>query len=194
MNRSVFRAVGGLPPEVFRAIQDSWRPPGPDLVGARLAQGVPLSTRVYRNRDLALGKVDEIINTGLALGQTAKEIADRVKRYIDPNTPGGASYAALRLSRTEINTVFKATQVQMTAENPWVVGYEWNLSRSHKGRDICDELARGGPYDADRIPRSHPQCMCFLTFRTLSAKEFKRSLRRGDFDNYAGVGRSGLRA
>jgi hypothetical protein len=47
--------------------------------------------------------------------------------------------------------------------NPFVVALNWNLSRSHKKRDICDDLAEGGPYPLDNLPTmpAHPQDMCY---------------------------------
>lgn len=143
-----------------------------------------LSPRVYRNAALASGAVERNIRAGIIQGLSANELAVNVKKFISPTTPGGASYAAMRLARTEINNAFHEAQ-RIQGEAPWVKAVKWNLSKSHPGKpDACDKLATQnsfglgrGCYPADALPdKPHPQCLCFTTYETSSEAEFLRML------------------
>lgn len=148
-----------------------------------------LSTRVYRQEALHTGKVEDMIRTGLISNLTAKELARGVYEYVSPTTPGGASYAAMRLARTEINNAFHERQVS-GAKRPGVKAARWNLSGSHKVPDECNVYAvqnkhgeGSGLYPADQIPdKPHPQCFCYLTYEAMAPKEFSDALASGDFD------------
>lgn len=141
---------------------------------------IPLSERVWRSGELVNGRLDQIINTALAKGSSAKEIADAVRGFVNPNTPGGVRYAASRLGRTELNNAFHASQVQAAIDNPWVVGCQWHNSESHPEPDECDELAEAddfglgpGMYPPEEVPeKPHPQCLCYMTNETPSPEEF----------------------
>lgn len=150
----------------------------------RVRRARELSPRVYRNADLASGAVERQIRSGIIQGLSARELAGNVKKYISPTTPGGVSYAAMRLARTELNNAFHEAQ-RIQGEAPWVGAVVWNLSGSHpakRGRakpDACDRLATQdiydlgpGRYPADRLPnKPHPQCLCFTTYETVSESE-----------------------
>lgn len=142
---------------------------------------IPLSQRVYRNTALSKGQVDRVINNGLILGKSAKEVAQDVKKYISPNVPGGVSYAAMRLARTELNNAFHATTIIQHGNMPWVTGMEWHLSGSHPKTDICNSLVK--TYKVDDTPgKPHPQCLCYITPVTKSEDKFIRDFKRGDYD------------
>lgn len=160
---------------------------------ARQHHSFSLSARVFRNRALAAGTVERTVNTGLLLGKSAKEIADDVYRYINPRTPGGASYAALRLGRTELNNAFHEIARQDADDTPWTTSVQWHLSGSHPRPDICDDYAndthrRGGQpgeFKADSIPdKPHPQCFCFTTPVNVSDEQFIRNFNAGRYDSY----------
>lgn len=149
-----------------------------------------LSTRVYHDFALTSGQVERTIRSGMVSGLSARELAKEVYVFISPTTPGGASYAASRLARTEINNAFHQQQIA-GAKRPGVTAAKWNLSGSHPKPDICnqyadqDEFGLGpGMYPPDEVPPSkpHPQCLCFITYRTMNAREFRDALDRGDFD------------
>jgi hypothetical protein len=136
-----------------------------------------LSTRVYTNAALASGRIETIVRAGVIRGFSAREIAQDVKKYIHPGTPGGASYAAMRLGRTELNNAFHE-QAKVEAIRPWVTGAKWNRSKSHPKRDRCDEYAEHdeglgvGVWDKNRIPnKPHPQCLCFITYEVMNEKD-----------------------
>lgn len=144
-----------------------------------------LSSRVYRQRALHEGKVEQLIREGLIANLSAKELASSVYKYVSPTTPGGASYAAMRLARTEVNNAFHERQL-MGAERPGVKAVKWNLSGSHKVPDLCNEYAShggNGQWAVGKVPdKPHPQCFCYLTYITQSSEEFQKALADGDFD------------
>lgn len=142
-----------------------------------------LSQRVYKLRALHEGKVEEIVRAGLIAGLSAKELASEAYQYVSPTTKGGASYAAMRLARTEINNAFHERQIE-GAKRPGVEGVKWNLSGSHKVPDECNVYAEHEPYDPDEIPdKPHPQCFCYLTYVMQPPAEFRAALERGDWDD-----------
>lgn len=108
---------------------------------------------------------------------------------VDPSTPGGVSYAAKRLARTELNNAFHTTQQASAEVNPFVVGLRWNLSMSHKKPDRCDELAAGhspgktsGVYLPSDLPRKpHPQCLCYTTNEMMDEDEFLDLVSNPDY-------------
>jgi hypothetical protein len=149
-----------------------------------------LSRRVYHDFSLTSGQVEQTIRVGLVSGLSARELATTVYRYISPTTPGGASYAASRLARTEINNAFHEQQ-KLGAKRPGVTAVRWNLSGSHPKPDECNLFASqdvsglgAGLYGPEDIPdKPHPQCLCNLTYRTMNSREFREALQRGDFDD-----------
>jgi SPP1 gp7 family putative phage head morphogenesis protein len=143
-----------------------------------------LSSRVYNSNVLVSGQVERKIQSALARNLTAKQFADEVRQYVNPNTAGGASYAAKRLARTEINNAFHHAAISTAADKPWVTGMQWHLSRSHKVPDRCDEL-NGQVFDKSDVPdKPHPQCFCFVTPELLSDAAFEQQLLNGDFSAY----------
>lgn len=150
---------------------------------------IPLSQQVYRTTQLSNGFVDKAITTGLAQGLSAAELAKRVKGMIDPNTPGGVSYAAKRLARTEINNAFHASAKARMKAKPWVQAVKWNLSGSHSTPDICNEYADGenedGTWDPGNVPdKPHPQCLCYVTPVLETDDQFIDNFINGQYDSY----------
>jgi hypothetical protein len=149
-----------------------------------------LSTAVYNNAALAAGKVEDTIVSGIQRGLSAREMASEVYKYISPTTPGGASYAAMRLSRTEINNAFHNQQI-LSMDAPGVKAAKWNLSNSHPKPDECNAFADEDRYDlgagcfpTKSIPQKpHPQCFCYLSAVTMEPGEFTAKLKNGDFDD-----------
>ena len=153
---------------------------------------IELSQNVYRAEALSTGQLDRMLNAMLARGSSAREIARAVRGYIDPAVPGGVSYSAMRLGRTELNNAFHAMQAQVMAISPWVEATQWNLSGSHVMPDECDDYAsntdfngKEGQYDSTTIPANpHPMCLCFLTPVLMSVSAFGDALGSGAFDNF----------
>src|SRR3546814_7881194 len=55
---------------------------------SRKENGITLSARVYRNGVVHSGKLNDIIDSGLLRGLSAKEMSKEVFGYIDPSNPG----------------------------------------------------------------------------------------------------------
>lgn len=140
-----------------------------------------LSPRVWKNADLSSGMVERAVRAGIIQGLSARELARNVRQYVSPSTPGGVSYAAMRLARTELNNAFHEANKIHAAEAPWVGAVHWRLSGSHPKNkpDRCDILAGQdmfdlgpGRYPADQVPdKPHPQCLCFTTYETVSESD-----------------------
>ena len=159
----------------------------------RRAYGVqlPLSRRVYRTEALAKGWVDRAVESALAGGASAADLAKRVRSMIHPSTPGGVTFAARRLARTEINNTFHAQAVTDNHDKPWNTGMRWRISKSHSVPDECDLYAQQehglgpGVFPVSQVPaKPHPQCFCYVTPETLTVEQFEAAFRRGEYDSY----------
>lgn len=137
-----------------------------------------LSLRVYSSQKAMEVEVERVINSGLARGVSAREMAKDVRQYIRPDTSGGARYAAMRLARTELNNAFHAAQAIQAEESPFVNGVRWRLSSSHPEPDECDDYA-DEVYPPTEVPlKPHPQCLCFTTPEIDSLADFRAKLRQ----------------
>lgn len=151
---------------------------------------VSLSQRVYTS-SVNIGTVlDNKVNSALARGLSAREFAEDLKPYINPDTPGGIRYASMRLARTEINNAAHAVSVENAQGKPWLESMQWELSASHPKPDECDDIAEGGPrsdgvYEVTKVPaRPHPQCFCIVTPVSVDDKTFLDQLAGGGYDDY----------
>lgn len=148
---------------------------------------LPLSQRVYKTQAYSSGLVDRRVNSALARGASAKELASTVKDLINPDTPGGVSYAAMRLARSEINNAFHAMSIQSAQELPWNQYVEWHLSKSHKPHpgDLCEDYAEQVDFDVNGVPaKPHPQCMCYIVPKQMEWSDFTQQLQAGGFDDF----------
>lgn len=180
-------AYAGLPEAVAQTLVDGLRAAAESgLKSDKARRKRELSDRVYRQAALHEGKVEEAIRQGIIANLSAKELADTVYDYVSPSAKGGASYAAMRLARTEINNAFHERQLQ-GATRPGVSAVKWNLSGSHKVPDMCNVYAvhgGNGEWKPEAVPeKPHPQCFCFLTYVTLSSDDFLKKLEDGGFDD-----------
>jgi hypothetical protein len=190
--RILFASAGQAMPDALVRAEESYARNVVEHYWSRMDNGISLSEQVYRTEALSKGWVDRAVNRAILQGGSWKDIADAVKPFIDPNTPGGVSYAAKRLGRTELNNAFHTSAIRLGEENPWVQGQQWNLSGTHPKKDECDVLASKtfsrklgrGVYPADQVPRKpHPQCKCYLTPKTVSEEEFFDRLMAGDYQD-----------
>lgn len=146
---------------------------------------IPLAEQVYRTRALADGWVDSRVTKELAKGSTVDELAKEVRDFVDPNTKGGAAYAARRLARSEINNAYHAVTIVHNEDKPWVSGMIWELSKSHPEPDICNVYADKSPYPRGSVPRKpHPQCLCFTYPETVSNDDFFAAFNAGEYDDW----------
>lgn len=161
---------------------------------------VPLSERVYNTTQLANGVVDRTVNSALARGLNAREIAKEVSGLINPNVRGGVSYAAMRLGRTEVNNAYHAIQVRTAQTTPWVTAVQWLTSGSHPEPDECDEYANNvhfeggaeGYFKPNEVPaKPHPNCLCYTVPVTVDEDTFLDKWAAGDYDSYLASVESG---
>lgn len=156
-----------------------------DIISRR-TNGFRLSDRIYRNSQATTMQVGSIVEKALAQQTSARKIASQVRKFYSPNVPGGASYAAMRLGRTEINNAHHDTTIRLTQDKPWVLGYKWNLSGSHSRPDICNIYAErnGGVFTKQTVPsKPHPQCLCYITVEMEDSEDFQRKLTKGEYDD-----------
>lgn len=192
-----------LDPVARRALIEGAERAARDAVARAVARAggraqILLSERVYRNRSLMQGTVDRLINSGIARGLSAREMAAEVRKYVLPSTPGGASYAAMRLARTELNNSYHAASAAYYEDNPFVEGMKWNLSRSHPKADLCDDYANdnhagqgAGVFSRlDVPPKPHPQCFCYVVPVVPDDDELIRRYSNGDYNDF--LARQGL--
>lgn len=159
---------------------------------SRRTNGIALADRIYANGRLGVRQAAKHVERGLALQLSAREIAKTVRSSFDPAVPGGVSYAAMRLARTEINNAHHETSKRMAETRPWVRAMKWNLSRSHPRPDICNDYAETdhenlgrGVYTKGNAPsKPHPQCLCYLTHVQIDDDEFVNNLVNGQYDNW----------
>lgn len=180
-------AYSALSPDVAEALVDGLRLTAQSGLRSDAARRKrALSSRVWNQQALHEGKVEDLIRQGLISGLSAKELAKDVYEHVSPSTPGGASYAAMRLARTEINNAFHERQLE-GANRPGVTAVKWNLSGSHKVPDECNVYAAkggNGHWPKDGVPeKPHPQCFCYLTYVTMEPGKFAEAFQRGDFDS-----------
>lgn len=172
-----------VPDRIARPLRDGSRAAAREGIRAdTVRQRRALSTRVYRTGQNTMHSVETTIRSGILRNLSAEELSGEVFRYIDPNTPGGASYAALRLARTEINNAYHTRQIE-NGQRPEVNAIIWNLSGSHKVPDQCNVYAKHRLYKPDAVPdKPHPQCLCYLTYDLVDADDLVAAFERGDFD------------
>lgn len=146
----------------------------------------PLSERIWKSGSLASGAIDRKINSAIARGSSAKQLADIVRSDIKFGAPGGTSYCAMRLARTEINNAFHAQSIANAQDSPWVMEMEWHLSKSHKEQNcFCEYYADEQFFEVGDVPpKPHPQCMCYVTPVSMGYTSFAQQLEQGAFDDY----------
>lgn len=91
----------------------------------------------------------------------ANEIAGKLLDWVDPNTPGGLSYATDRLVQSELSNSFHDAQVE-TADLRSIATVFWRLDPGHDAEDECDDYADEEFYINDVPDIPHIGCLCFL--------------------------------
>jgi hypothetical protein len=182
---SIYLKTPGIPvPPGFEDAARASARQGATNVMSRSTNGIRLSERVYGQQNLATGRVSQMIDSGLIAGKSAREIAKDAMGFISPSTPGGASYAAMRLGRTELNNAFHTTAVKQWGSSPFVEAMKWNTSGSHTVSDECDAL-NGQIFKKSEVPgKPHPQCFCYITAEAIDEDEMVRRYATGEFDAY----------
>lgn len=186
-------AEAGLSNQYWRQALMASAAQGKESLISKASNGIPLSQNVYKTSVASTGKLQQTIQTGLGLGKTVAEIKKDVFKFVNPNTPGGASYAAQRLARTEVINAYHATAIRRAQESPWVETMIWNLSGSHKKPDECNAYAeavevkggQAGEWPVNRVPaKPHPNCLCYVSPVAPDMDTFAKNFESGKYDKY----------
>jgi len=162
-----------LPPEL-RAV---WYDPNDaalDKFIARKDKGLGLSDRVWKNTNRAQSIINAVLKEGVATGTSETSIGRKLKTEliseVKTPSPGKGIYRspvrnAQRLTRTETNMAYRDADNAAWANNPIILGYKIQLSKSGKPKIRC-EVCRSleGTYPTTfKWNGWHPQCLCFKT-------------------------------
>lgn len=167
----------------------------------RVDGGLNLSERVWKITQQSKEEVELALSDGILEGKSAAEIARAVKAELkEPDklfrrvrdkfgvlqlskkakaySPGQGVYRssyknALRLTRTEINMAYRASDHYRWSNDRSVIGFEIKLSNRHVVRDICDDLK--GKYPKGFLFRGwHPQCLCYKVPILMNDNDFDK--------------------
>lgn len=110
-----------------------------------------------------------------------EDIDGIVAQYIEER----ALWRARVIARTETVQAFRRSYAEHASKRPGVVGIRWTLSNRHPIADECDVYASQnlhglgpGGYPVDRLPRSHPNCICH-TAAIIDDAHFRRDTPAG---------------
>jgi SPP1 gp7 family putative phage head morphogenesis protein len=136
---------------------------GIDALQARLKiSKQTLSQRIYRSYTLQTGVIDRLINNAIATQMSEEQLAEQIRQYVNPDAPGGVSYSAKRLARTEIGNAYHAAMIQRALTSPAITALRWILAGSHKTPDQCNDYA-GKAFKPEKCPlKPHPLCLCTI--------------------------------
>lgn len=158
-----------------------------NVTGRLWLDGMNFSDRVWVLNTYAQNSINDILTAGIARGQSAVDLSKSLQEFllnptltsgttwttaIKPSVSGRGTinYNALRLARTEINNTYRETLILSNEANPITLCVHWNLSVSHKIRDICDVFAYtdqygygAGNFPPSETPIDHPNGKCYLT-------------------------------
>ncbi|MFW6030613.1 MAG: hypothetical protein ACOCRO_10260 [Halanaerobiales bacterium] len=83
---------------------------------------------------------------------------------------GGEKMDPDKSNPNELNNNYHKKQIKSSSNSTIVKGIKWNLSNSHKEKDVCDKYATQnlyglgpGVYPPDKVPERHDGCICYLT-------------------------------
>lgn len=149
--------------------------------------GYSLSDNIWRAGNDVRQRIDALVARGIRNGHSALSIASAVEAYLLPNEigrrtlrpygshyqPGGASYSAMRLARTEIAAAGNRAAFTAAYLNPYVGGI--NVARSANGDPTCPVCPQHATIDMNgvrvrppypltsaHIPPYHPHDMCHV--------------------------------
>ena len=155
---------------------------------SRTVNGLGLSDRVWKVCEQSKEQLELYMQSGLATGRSAANIAGDVKKYLkNPDArfrrvrdesgklvlskpmkdyhPGQGVYRsayknALRMTRTETNAAYRSADMERWKKIDFVKGYEVKLSNNHPAVDICDYL-KGEYPKTFFFDGWHPNCYCY---------------------------------
>jgi hypothetical protein len=175
-----------IPSPLKRIIYDANKPALKAFLN-RKTNGLNLSDRVWQQALQFRNELEQGLYVGISEGKPAKQMASEMKRYLnepdklfrrvrDANgklqlskaakayKPGQGVYRssyknALRLTRTETNMAYRASDHERWKKSAFVKNIEIKLSNAHPMRDVCDDLK--GIYPKDfKFVGWHSNCLC----------------------------------
>lgn len=154
----------------------------------RKEKGLGLSDRVWKQTEQFKKEIELALDLGIADGKSAIALARDVKKSLANSeillkeftnkhgikglrqvaeiaNPGQGVYRsatknAMRLTRTETNMAYRASDYTRWQGMDFIVGYEVRLSNAQKHCPLCAAFAGKYP-KAFKFTGWHPQCMCF---------------------------------
>jgi len=180
----------------LQAVNSVWKRIGSD--------GLMLSNRIWDLRKHIHKRIDAIVMSGIARGQSAVNMAKdiqfdilgigsfedipesqrwttRISKAV--RARGTIHYNALRLARTEIGNAYHEADIMSAMASKILAGIRWNLSPAHGQYDICDTLASidlyglgSGVYPPENVPLyPHPNDMCYTTRELLPKSDWGKT-------------------
>lgn len=141
--------------------------PDPPALSARLwrdPNGHALADRLWLAGEDARSRLVAVLDAGIARGTPPADLARELSAFLAPGVAardGEAAWAATRLARHETARAYDRGVVAAARGAGQLVA--WRRSVAHRGDDICDRYAAGGPYRPDEAPdKPHPLCACYL--------------------------------
>lgn len=147
-----------------------------------------------RNRDSAktmASKIRQYIKPELAQPAVSPKDVMRERYGYDPSADvkirgGSVEFNSMRIARTETQRTYREVPARLAKNKKYAKGIKWNLSNAHPKPDICDQLAEQnkhklgkGVYPIDKLPNSHPNCLCYTTTVILTEAQFLKLIEKG---------------
>lgn len=166
----------------------------------RKTKGMNLSDRIWNTSKQFRNELEMCLDVGLSEGKSAQQLSRDIRNYLnepdrlyrrikDKETgkyylsqnakkynPGAGMYRssyknAMRVTRTETNMAYRASDLERYKQLDFVVGYEIRRSNNVFSCGMCEALK-------GRYPKSfqfngwHPQCRCHVVSILATADEF----------------------
>lgn len=143
-----------------------------------------ISNRIWNINKVYFDQIKNELNKGLLSGTSAKDLAKRLKGFINSPLPQGKGIYrnveknAYRLTRTEIKRAYQLQEHEQIKALPFVKGVRVNLSAQHPLPDMCDDLQ--GVYPPDfQFGGWHPNCICYTTIEIANEDETAKIIQEG---------------
>lgn len=132
-----------------------------------------LSSSIWGSNSRQIRDIYNIVARGNLLGYSFEQIADQLKKYVNPDKlygwdgPGNLhiyshsiDYNAQRLIRTLLTHAYQYSQWLMTHDDEGILGYRWH-AQGPRACPICRERDQV-IFPVDEVPWDHPNGMCYI--------------------------------
>lgn len=172
----------------------------------RKANGLNLSQRIWNMSQQFKNELEMCIDVGLSEGRSASELSRDIRQYLnEPNklyrrvqnsqngkfylsknakkyNPGTGMYRssyknAMRVTRTETNMAYRASDLERWNQLDFVIGYEVRRSNNVFCCKVCEALV--GVYPKwFKFQGWHPQCRCYAVPVLAKVEDFIAAQKR----------------